>query len=375
MAPKRSGQVVRIEPEGAELLEAYPQMAQRFRDAGWFEFLTTFQGYDEQVSMEFALNFDGHEVEIGKMLMLVTEQTIAKACRLVVGGERWWKKEHVVTEFVNQFLLPDKQNPNWKRGVPHSWIRPEWHTALIIIHRYITCEGRFSLVYIYHIRILMHLNGDYPLNLPYFLLKSLTKMSKRVQSLSTNAKSSLFHQVLIKTLVMSALRELQKPWSWLMQSLNPNTQSNKQKKGKGKTIVTQSQNISIDENPVKEEMPDIRVTRNSRSKSKHESPSTSKRGVEVKRTKVKGVSASQKPRRNSTRVTNKYRLKSKAMFNPSIKEENVIVIEDDSENVEAGTRKREKRTSLLKKPINKGKQMFSSSTETYNESYNQISKS
>jgi hypothetical protein len=72
MAPKRSGQVVRIEPEGAELLEAYPQMAQRFIDVGLFEFLTTFQGYDEQISMEFALNFDDHEVEIGKKLMLVT---------------------------------------------------------------------------------------------------------------------------------------------------------------------------------------------------------------------------------------------------------------------------------------------------------------
>jgi hypothetical protein len=123
MAPKRSGQVVRLEPEGAELLEAYPQMAQRFKDAGWFEFLTTFQGYDEQVSMVFAQNFDGFEVEIGKLLMLVTEQSIAKACRLVVGGERWWKKEHVVTEFVNQFLLPDKKNPDWRKGVPHSWIR------------------------------------------------------------------------------------------------------------------------------------------------------------------------------------------------------------------------------------------------------------
>jgi hypothetical protein len=73
IAPKRSRQVVRLELEGAELLEAYPQMAQRFRDPGWFEFLTTFQGYDEKVSMEFALNFDGHEVEIGKMLMLVIE--------------------------------------------------------------------------------------------------------------------------------------------------------------------------------------------------------------------------------------------------------------------------------------------------------------
>ena len=79
--------MVRLEPEGDELLEAYPQMAQKFRDVGWFEFLTTFQGHDEQVSMELALKFDGYEVEIGKLLMLVTEQTIAKACRLVVGGE------------------------------------------------------------------------------------------------------------------------------------------------------------------------------------------------------------------------------------------------------------------------------------------------
>jgi hypothetical protein len=39
-----------------------------------------------------------------------------------------------------------------------------------------------------------------------------------------------------------------------------------QKKGKGRNIVTQSRDISIDETPVKEEMPNIRVTRNSRSK-------------------------------------------------------------------------------------------------------------
>ena len=65
--------MVGLEPEGAKLLEAYPQMAHRFRDVGWFEFLTTFQGYDEHVSMEFAKNFNGYEVEIGKLLMLVIE--------------------------------------------------------------------------------------------------------------------------------------------------------------------------------------------------------------------------------------------------------------------------------------------------------------
>jgi hypothetical protein len=57
---------------------------------------------------------------------------------------------------------------------------------------------------------------------------------------------------------------------------------------------------------------------------KHKSPATSKKGTAVKRLKKKGVPVSQNPRRNSTRVTNKYRLKYKAMFDPSIKEENII---------------------------------------------------
>jgi hypothetical protein len=70
--------------------------------------------------MVFAQNFDGFKVVIGKFLMLVTEKSIAKAFILAVRGERWWKKEHVVMEFVNQFLLPDKKNPCWKKGVPHS---------------------------------------------------------------------------------------------------------------------------------------------------------------------------------------------------------------------------------------------------------------
>jgi hypothetical protein len=52
---------------------------------------------------------------------------------------------------------------------------------------------------------------------------------------------------------------------------------------------------------------------------KHKSPETSKKGVAVKRKKKKYVPVSQNPRRNSTRVTNKYRLRSKAMFDPSIK--------------------------------------------------------
>ena len=45
------------------------------------------------------------------------------------------------------------------------------------------------------------------------------------------------------------------------------------------------------------------------------------------------------PRRNSTRATIKFSLKSKAMFHPSIKKENLIIIEDNSEDSKTGIEK------------------------------------
>jgi hypothetical protein len=174
--------------------------------------------------MIFAQNFDGFKIVVCKLLMHVTKHSIAKACKLPIYGEIWWKKENLVMEFVNQFLIPEKQNPKWSQGIPHNWVKKEWNIAMLIIHRYITCEGRFSLVHLYHIRLSIHVNGDYPLNLPYLLLKILSKMSKRIQSHPATTKNSLFHQGLIKTLVMFSLNEVHRSWDWLIQSLKPKPQ-------------------------------------------------------------------------------------------------------------------------------------------------------
>jgi hypothetical protein len=114
--------------------------------------------------------------------------------------------------------------------------------------------------------LLMHINGDYPLNLPYFLLKSLSKMSKRVQSHPATTKGSLFHQVLIKTLIVSALSEVQRPWDWLIQSLNNYSQPNKPKKTKGKREATHKYSITVDEFSFKEEIFATRVIRTNKRK-------------------------------------------------------------------------------------------------------------
>jgi hypothetical protein len=229
MAPKKGGQISRLEPEGVELLEAFPEILQKFKNVGWYEFCCTFQGYHEDISMIFSQNFDGYETILGNLLIHVTEHFIAAACRVSMYGERWWKKDKLPANLVNQFLVPEHHDPDWSQGIPHKWLKEEWKTALAIIQRYITCEGRFSTIHCYHIQLLMHLNGDNPMCLPFYLLKSLTKMSKRVYTHPKTASKSLFHQGLIKTLVLHALSEVQMSWNELLNSLRLEEQGSKQR--------------------------------------------------------------------------------------------------------------------------------------------------
>jgi hypothetical protein len=58
----------------------------------------------------------------------------------------------------------------------------------------------------------MHLNGDLEIRSPTYLLKNLTKMSNKVHNHPQTARKSLLHQVLMKMLVLYALREVEMTW-------------------------------------------------------------------------------------------------------------------------------------------------------------------
>jgi hypothetical protein len=88
----------------------------------------------------------------------------------------------------------------------------------------------------------------------------------------------------------------------------------------------------------------------------HKAPETSKKDVVVKRKKKRYVPVSQNPRRNSTRVTNKYKLRSKSMFDPSIKKEDVIVIEDHSKDAKEDIKQETRKPPLHKESAKRGKQ-------------------
>jgi hypothetical protein len=83
--------------------------------------------------------------------------------------------------------------------MPVSLLKTWWHGFLAILRQFVTCEGRFGLVFLYHIRFLMNFIG-FQLNMPYYLLRSMYKMAKRYKGQRLN--SSLFHHGLIKILLV-----------------------------------------------------------------------------------------------------------------------------------------------------------------------------
>jgi hypothetical protein len=89
-----------------------------------------------------------------------------------------------------------------------------------VVQCYFTCEGRFDRVYLYHIRLLMHFTGKNPLNLPFYLYKSLGKMADMVQARVDQLKSSLFHFSLVKLLVVEELKKSNRDWDSFLTSTN-----------------------------------------------------------------------------------------------------------------------------------------------------------
>jgi hypothetical protein len=61
-------------------------------------------------------------------------------------------------------------------------------------------------------RLLTHITGDDPLNLPFYLYNSLIKMSERYQRQALSFPPYVYHDGLIKILVQFQLNKKRKSW-------------------------------------------------------------------------------------------------------------------------------------------------------------------
>jgi hypothetical protein len=153
----------------------------------------------------FSLTFDGRKAVIGKDEFLVDETLIAEVTELPRTGENWFKTTITKEVEFRSYLKPEHKCLIWKKDIPMPFLAEKWQHLLKSILVYITCEGRYNRAMIYHFKLMNHFTGRSPLNLPYYLHRSLTKIAHQVKAKPSKVAGRLSHHGLIKLLICELL--------------------------------------------------------------------------------------------------------------------------------------------------------------------------
>ena len=207
------GLIVRTEPIGEKYMEGYPQLKEMLQKAGWLNFIEKFDGFHKNITKSFARSFDGTEVEIGDIKFAVTNSFITEATKLARHGERWFKSKEFHSESWKVILRnPGMDVSMFGKGIPISYLKSKGRSMLLILQKFITCEGRFGCMYVYNIRLLMNFLENVEIDLPFFLLNSLIRMASTVQKKIEFIDTTMYHHGLVKILVEFHLKRIGDTW-------------------------------------------------------------------------------------------------------------------------------------------------------------------
>jgi len=156
---------------------------------GFFE---KFRGCDDEVAQEFALTLTPHTrihatVVIRGLTIDLIPKLISRVTTLPLGVP--WRKEDKGDSQVakRKFFLEGEEPTEDKNGVRRESLPYPWSEVGYQLTKYISCEGRYSVFYGYHFRILEELRFGVEtpphqrLSIPYFLLQSLIDSSIKVK--------------------------------------------------------------------------------------------------------------------------------------------------------------------------------------------------
>jgi hypothetical protein len=204
------GPVVRKEPATTALLEHYPAAYQIFEQAGWLQYFRRLQGYNESQTLQFARNLqDNHSIVAGVRIS-VTEEDIAAVSGLPMDGTRQFSRKHVIGDVQQSFFLAGERTVPKGRGVQLSSLPPPWPEVARFVKHYLTCEGRYQVVYQHDFLLLSHLRHDKRVNIPYFLLGCLKNMAYYCRRAKDPAQS-LTHHRLVQLLINRGFEQQNHP--------------------------------------------------------------------------------------------------------------------------------------------------------------------
>ena len=80
----------------------------------------------------------------------MSEESIAETNGLLEEGDKWFKNMKIDGIPWHSLLVFKRSHYNVK-GIPIQLFKTRWHGLLLVIKQFITCEGRYGLVLLFHI--------------------------------------------------------------------------------------------------------------------------------------------------------------------------------------------------------------------------------
>jgi len=160
----------------------------------------------------FLSNLKDNQVTLSGETFTISSTIIVDATGIPNVRERWFKAQNLDHNYYEPYLKPRYRNER-KRFFPFSHLLDTYSPMMKIIMKYFTCEGRFSKLYPYHIRFLMHFTRVRMLNIPYYLFRGIEKMAHTIYGKKNDQKmDNLFHRFVIKIIVLHHLNQLNISW-------------------------------------------------------------------------------------------------------------------------------------------------------------------
>jgi hypothetical protein len=213
MVKKRGGVLLKRELDNLSFLQSHPEVQRYFLNAGCMEFAERLQiGCHQATAEAFAMKFDGDRARVGSVEIKVDEEFIAAATGLPTTGQRWFKTTAPKNQDFRFYLKDGYKHKAWSKGMLVSYLDEEWQDLFKGIQLYITSEGRYDKLMMYHFKLMDHFTNKTPINLPYFLYHSLTKVCRRIRAQPLSIKNTLCHLGLIKLILLQELKQQGRTW-------------------------------------------------------------------------------------------------------------------------------------------------------------------
>jgi len=201
------GDIVRDGPYDMQLINSEPFFKESFQSMGFLIFCEKMQRGHPKVAKKCVLNLSQTKTKVGELEFAVSEKSIYIVTKIPDCGEKWFKCMSLNSCFSKEFLKYEYEGDNLSKGMPRSHMLEYFEKHLKGIHRYFMCEGRFNIVYQYHIRLILLFTGKESMNLPFYLFRSIGNMLDKVEDTSNKVDTNVFHTSLIKMLVLEELKK------------------------------------------------------------------------------------------------------------------------------------------------------------------------